>query len=612
MQTSKPTCAEASHVGPASGHLWLASAGGLLTAFIAHRAEVHAGELLLWSTRGASAPPIVAARVIALAGASIFPVGRTGFRSWCFAVVPDGETNGHTFAAASEVELACWLRDLRVVAFELRSVARPRPRRALLLYGRGGGGHLASALAVRDCLAGPLEGRAAAMLAECYAAEARAATVAPAVEASACKAELPAAPPELELVDVGRVVDEIVLGGWLSRALPFGGDDVYNWLLSHGCYALAALGTRLSARGAVRLEAQIVVGLCKLLAARRPAIVVSCVPILNAALRDALLEALPGVQLLTLVTDMASSHDHPWIAPYVRAPHAGLPGTPLPRSALHTVVAGGARLQAQAEASGYPPDQILRTGGMVVHPRFYAHGAVAGAAGASADGRQSIVLAFGSHAPPRTLAITRALLRTLGDRARIVALCGKNGTLHARISKLVGDARRNGVGAARREGWARVLAEPFLPAHAIVSHLRSAACVLGKPGPGMASEAAAMRVPFVSESAHSAVLPQERSVLEWLHESGFGLVLPSLEHPPVDLLERVASCRAALQQHDNRAVFQVAARLRALLDEGRAPLGGPVRATVADDRSDAGPRQFTGEVRGHSGWHPPWSASAFE
>lgn len=252
MQTSKPTCAEASHVGPASGHLWLASAGGLLTAFIAHRAEVHAGELLLWSTRGASAPPIVAARVIALAGASIFPVGRTGFRSWCFAVVPDGETNGHTFAAASEVELACWLRDLRVVAFELRSVARPRPRRALLLYGRGGGGHLASALAVRDCLAGPLEGRAAAMLAECYAAEARAATVAPAVEASACKAELPAAPPELELVDVGRVVDEIVLGGWLSRALPFGGDDVYNWLLSHGCYALAALGTRLSARVSAR------------------------------------------------------------------------------------------------------------------------------------------------------------------------------------------------------------------------------------------------------------------------------------------------------------------------------------------------------------------------
>jgi hypothetical protein len=222
-------------------------APGLLPLFARRWAEVRDGELLLWHSSEASRSlNETPARAIALRGASVFQIARVGARRWALAIVGTDGVEAAVLAAEREAELGPWLRTLRAVAYDrgtrapLEAAGALEPacgrRRAVFFYGRGGGGHLASANAVRDCLTTQLAPHAASLLRRACEPSAAASPLAPLARES------------IELVDIARLVDAMVLGEAVARRLPLNGDDLYNLALAAGLYSLADLITATGAR----------------------------------------------------------------------------------------------------------------------------------------------------------------------------------------------------------------------------------------------------------------------------------------------------------------------------------------------------------------------------
>src|SRR3954464_6336715 len=82
--------------------------------------------------------------------------------------------------------------------------------------------------------------------------------------------------------------------------------------------------------------------------------VVSFVPNFNRALRDALVQARPGIPLITILTDFADFPPHFWI-----------------ERQDQYLICGSEKAVEQALALGYSPEKLARASGMILNPRFY-------------------------------------------------------------------------------------------------------------------------------------------------------------------------------------------------------------------------------------------------
>ena len=399
--------------------------------------------------------------------------------------------------------------------------------RPIFIIGHGGGGHKASANAVKDCL------------------------LAKGVEWAA----------SVELLDCEWLVTSAILG---SPPKPgSGGEDMYNLLMRIGAYRSASMITYGAPLSAFLLRPCAQSGMRKFWAARKPTIVVSFVPHFNTHFRNTLAGLCP---LVTVATDMASTVAHRWVDAWDEK-----------RGRNHHLVAGTPKLQAQARALGWAPPHLLCSSGMVVNPAFYEEPPAVEPADAAkegdvtrdateqewvtmADGSQlrqadaraasaaeaadastsplTGLIFFGGFAPARTLQIVRKALRSQPE-LRLVVICGHNGRLLETLRTL--DQRVSVLG--------------FIAPGQVRAAMRAASFIVGKPGPGVIAEACVCGVPFVVE--RKRVMAHERGSLQWLEDSGAGVVINSLEELPATLGERIAPCRAALAQMRNRAVFEV-------------------------------------------------------
>ena len=127
---------------------------------------------------------------------------------------------------------------------------------------------------------------------------------------------------------------------------------------------------------------------------------------------------------------------------------------------------------------------------------------------------------------------------------------------------------------------ARCTVEGFIPPRQIREHFRAADLIIGKPGPGVVAEALVCGLPYVAES--SMPMSQEVCVLDYLRESGVGVLVPSLEALPPELLSRCEVARKKAQLVDNQAIFELA---DFLADGGfvgsRLPGSAPTAAAAA-------------------------------
>ena len=272
-----------------------------------------------------------------------------------------------------------------------------------------------------------------------------------------------------------------------------------------------------------------------------PDFVVSIVPHFNRAIAESLHRWNGEVPLVTILTDFADFPPHFWIEP--------------PRDEIaQFYICGTDRAVEQAVSLGVPRERVLRTSGMIVHPRFYAAPPIdreRERVGLGLDPRlpAGIVL-FGGHGSVVMREIAERLDES-GQDMQLILICGRNRTLED-------DLRRT---RARRprfvEGFTKEI--PY--------YMQLADFFIGKPGPGSISEALLMKLPVIVER-NARTMPQERYNVEWVLEKAVGLAVKDFSDEIAGAVEQLLrpgvfdAYRRRVAALQNRAVFEIPTLLR--------------------------------------------------
>lgn len=323
----------------------------------------------------------------------------------------------------------------------------------------------------------------------------------------------------------------------LRRTTGISLEAAYNLILKHRASVLMVPLLRLLHAGIRVRRRALVAALASWLQEQpRPQAVVSVFPNFNGVLRDAMREAIPGVPLVVVLTDLADYPPRFWIEP-----------------GLDRVVVGSPEAAAQALELGIPAQRVSQVSGMILHPRFYPAGGPPARERVRAElgiGPLdfTVCLLFGGKGSPEMAPLAARLLEQ--DAAtRVIAVCGDNPALYERLAPLASGA------AARlhRFGFTDRVAELLAASDLLVT----------KPGPGSLSEAFHQRVPVVvTRNIHT--IPQERFNTQLVARRGLGVVVGSWREIPAAVArlshepQRREAMRASLAALPaNRAVFEV-------------------------------------------------------
>jgi UDP-N-acetylglucosamine:LPS N-acetylglucosamine transferase len=228
----------------------------------------------------------------------------------------------------------------------------------------------------------------------------------------------------------------------------------------------------------------------------RPDLFVSLVPHYNRAIKQAIDRALPGVPLVTVLTDIADYPPHFWI-----------------ESQDQFVICGSERAAQQAVQIGIPAHHVLQTSGMILSPKFYEPLHLDRAVERSRLGldpnRPTGLVLFGGEGSPEMVKIAAALNRD-DSPVQLIALCGRNDAIAGQLRAM----------------------EPRIPMHIqgftreIPYYMELADFFIGKPGPGSISEALSKRLPVIVQR-NVWTMAHERYNADWVEEQGVGLVVRS-------------------------------------------------------------------------------------
>jgi hypothetical protein len=251
-------------------------------------------------------------------------------------------------------------------------------------------------------------------------------------------AEAQGRPWEIRLVQLQRVLEPIDL---LRKLTGRTTEEHYNWMLRRGLtlgsarlLPLMHALIRAVHRPAVRLLEQH-------WKQSRPRLVVSVVPNLNRALFESLARALPGVPLVTVLTDLADYPPHFWIE---RQPQYFVCGTP--------------RAVEQAVALGHPRSRVFAVSGMILRPAFYEPRAIDRPAELRAMSLDPAlptgVVLFGGFGSSRMLAIAKAM-ESSPARVQFLYICGRNEKLKRALDAVPARRPKHVHGSSRicRASW---------------------------------------------------------------------------------------------------------------------------------------------------------------
>jgi Glycosyltransferase family 28 C-terminal domain len=332
----------------------------------------------------------------------------------------------------------------------------------------------------------------------------------------------------VRLVNLQEILDRLDIFRKITRVRL---EDIYNLLLARG-WTLGSPQLLPLMQGVIRIyhPAQVKL-LSEYWERRRPDMVVSFVPNFNRALFESLRSALPGVPLVSILTDLADYPPRFWME---KQPQYFICGTQ--------------RAKEQALAMGHPSCRVFQVSGMILRPQFYDTQSI--------DRREErerlgldpylptgLVL-FGGQGSNVMLAIAERLGNS-SENLQLIMICGRNTRLRERLEAL---NTRN-----------KIFTEGFTKEIPYYMHLSD--FFIGKPGPGSISESLQMNLPVIVER-NAWTLPQERYNAEWIREQGVGVVLKNfrdVESAVKDLLQngRLETIKRKIAGVENRAVFEI-------------------------------------------------------
>jgi hypothetical protein len=341
---------------------------------------------------------------------------------------------------------------------------------------------------------------------------------------------------EVRLVNLQQVLDPLDI---FRKAFGVRLEDVYNLILTKG-WTLGAKYQLKLMHAVIRVyHSKQVKLLTSLWRERQPSCVVSLVPNFNRAIFQSLTMALPGVPLVTILTDFADFPPHFWI-----------------EKQPQYFVCGTNRAAEQAASLGHPTNRIFQVSGMIMRPDFYNLPKVDKAAERAKlglkPGLPTGLLLFGGQGSPEM----RNIVQRLGDSKedlQLIAICGRNEKLRTQLQSM---STRN-----------RVFVEGFTSQ--IHFYMQLSDFLIGKPGPGTISEAVQMHLPVIVER-NAWTLPQERYNADWVREQRIGIVLDDfrdVERAVSELLagSQLEQMRSRTASLENRAVFEIPEILAKLL-----------------------------------------------
>ena len=221
-----------------------------------------------------------------------------------------------------------------------------------------------------------------------------------------------------------------------------------------------------------RMHARNVALLARYFMAQRRDLIVSLIPHFNRALFDGLRAADVYrnsllTPMVTIMTDLADCPPHFWI-----------------ERQEQILICGTTAAEHQAQAMGLPSERVFRTSGMIVRPEFYERREIR-----RGDERQQLGLSpelptglimFGGYGSRQVLTIARRLAEG-GQKLQLIFLCGHNQKLREQLRALKMPF------PCVVEGFTEDV--PYF--------MRLADFFIGKPGPGALSEALVCGLPVI-------------------------------------------------------------------------------------------------------------------
>src|ERR1022692_1593422 len=359
-------------------------------------------------------------------------------------------------------------------------------------------------------------------------------------------------PWDIEMLSIQDLLDPI---DFIRAHTGIRFQDVYNIMLQRGW----TLGTaqliplmHLAIRLSHGKQADV---LDRYWAQHRPDMVVSLIPHYNRALKTTLDRAWPGTPFVTLLTDIADYPPHFWIE----------------RLEQH-VICGSEMAARQARELGIPGDHVLRTSGMILHPKFSGllhlnRRAERLRRGLRPDLPTGLVL-FGGEGSTEMLRIAKALNRE-DSGIQLILLCGKNKELANQLRAMSPRIPMFVQGFTRDMPLYMEIADFFI----------------GKPGPGSISEALAKRLPVIVQR-NAWTMAHERYNADWVEQMGVGVVVRSFAMELAGAVRTMLApgnyerYRARAAAVNNSAVYEIPDLLAGILSNPPPP-------------SDAAPGQYT-------------------
>ncbi len=271
----------------------------------------------------------------------------------------------------------------------------------------------------------------------------------------------------------------------------------------------------------------------------QPDIVISLVPYVNRLMYESLQAVTPHVPFATSITDHADSPPHFWIEPQKQL-----------------LICPSTQAVEQARKSGYTQEQIFRTSGVVIHPRFSEPITVdrrleRQRLGLNPDLPTGLI-AFGGQGSKAMLEIADSLENS--PSLQLIFICGRNeeiaNTLRSQKSRLP----RCVVNFTSEIPYYMHLSDFFI----------------GKPGAVGVSEAVAMNLPVITD-CNSLTLFQERPSGAWIAANDLGIIVndfTEIKQAVAKLIEpeTLAHYRANTAAINNKAVFEVVDIMTGLLE----------------------------------------------
>ena len=351
-------------------------------------------------------------------------------------------------------------------------------------------------------------------------------------------------PWQTRMVNLQEVLDPIDV---MRRITGVRIEDHYNAILKKG-WTLGARHLMKVLQAAIRLYHKDSVQLLRdHWAENKPDLVVSIVPHFNRALRESLKDR--GTPFVTLISDLADYPPHFWL-----------------ERETQYVICGTERAAEQAREIGIAPGFILRTSGMIVHPRFYDAAPIdrikeRHRLGLDPNLPTGLVI-FGGQGTPAMLEIAIEIDRS-PVQAQFIYVCGHNRKLAEQLRALPSRCPKFVEGFTKEVPYYMQLADFFI----------------GKPGPGSISEALLMKLPVIVQE-NAWTVPQEHYNAEWIRANGLGMVVRNFREIGSVLgefiePERLAAFRTKATALNNRAVFEIPEMLQTILNHAYGSDSGP-------------------------------------